>query len=806
MSRNGLAIFTICSNNYMPFAKVLMASVQTHHPEARLFVCLADERVEWDGLYDGPFKIIEAQELDIPEFRRFAFAYDIMEFNTAIKPFMFDHLLVHQDFEQVIYLDPDIMVFSPLESLRAAFADGASLLLTPHLHAPAEGPADPDDLVIMRAGAYNLGFLGASRSDETLRVVRWWMRRLQRQCVNAQNDGLFVDQKFMDLVPGFAPRARIVHDQSLNLAYWNLSQATLAQQGLARPGEGWTVDGRPLGFFHFSGFDPRDPDRLSRHSGNFRAPHDPALTALLSCYGALLFANGYGTVPAALYAYGRFSSGTPIPALVRQMFRQCAPDWAGDPFDGFEAWLHRAAPLGSREKPNLVFTNFQRYLWNRFENQRDRRDPDELSDLQALTEWYVRLARREQHLDWRLIEPVAERLGHVSRLGRTPVPGPTADGVDVSVIGYLRTTSGVGMVCRHTLASLADSGLAVEGVDVELGVVSDRSVDDATPLLRDRARGRVQIFANVNADQLPLVLEHLRPRLASPAYRIGMPAWELEEFPDVWLPAFDEIDEIWAQTRWVQRMLAGRLNKPVIHMPVCLTIEPLPPPPPRDRFGLPEDRFLFYVSFDFLSFIERKNPQAAIAAFRRMRDRITRGPRPGLVIKTMNAAFVPEQREHFLELVDDDPDIIAIDRVLSRTDTLSLLRNCDAVVSLHRCEGLGLVVAEAMALGLPVIATDYAATAELLDGETGYPVDFRLIAVQPGEYPMSAGQRWADADIDHAAWLMQQVMRRPEQAARRAAAAAARLERDHGRRVVRERQLRRLAELSLTGAADRRAA
>ena len=785
----------------MPFARVLMASLRTHHPDARLFVCLADEKVDWDGLYDGTFEIIEARAIDIPDFRRFAFAYDIMEFNTAVKPFMFHHLLVDRDFERVIYLDPDIMVFSPLGPVQAAFADGASLVLTPHLHAPAEGSSEPDDLIIMRAGTFNLGFLGATHVDETLRVIRWWMRRLQRHCLNAQDQGLFVDQKFMDLVPGFAPQAFILHDRELNLAYWNLSQSALAQQG-----DGWTVDGQPLGFFHFSGFDPRKPGRLSKHSSNFRGLHDPALAALLSHYGDLLIAAGHGTVPAALYAYGRFRSGTPIAGLVRQMFRDTAPDWPGDPFDGFEAWLHRAAPTGSRERPNLLFTNFQRFLWNQFGNQRHRLDPDQPADLHALTEWYVRHARREQHLDWRLIEPVAERLGHVPHAGPTTVPAATADGVDVSVIGYLRTTSGVGMVCRHTLASLAGSSLRVEGMDVDLGVVSDRNVDEAMPLLRDHARGRVQIFANVNADQLPLVLEHLRPRLRSPAYRIGMPAWELEDFPDSWLAAFDGIDEIWAQTRWVQRMLAGRLDKPVIYMPVCLTIEPPPPPPPRDRFGLPEDRFLFYVSFDFLSFMERKNPEAAVTAFRRMRGRIAHGPRPGLVVKTMNGSLMPESQSRFLALVGDDPDIIVIDQVLSRADTLSLLRNCNAVVSLHRCEGLGLVVAEAMALGLPVVATDYAATAELLTGETGYPVDHRLITVKPGEYPMAANQRWADADTDHAAWLMQQLLRGRDLAARRAAAAAARLEQRHGRNVVRECQLRRLAELSVVGRPDRQAA
>ena len=111
-----------------------------------------------------------------------------------------------------------------------------------------------------------------------------------------------------------------------------------------------------------------------------------------------------------------------------------------------------------------------------------------------------------------------------------------------------------------------------------------------------------------------------------------------------------------------------------------------------------------------------------------------------------------------------------------------------------------------MALGLPVIATDYSATAELVTAATGYPVDFRLVPVAPGAYPMAERQRWADADTDHAAWLMQRVMRRPDEAAHKVGAAAAHLERHHGRVAVRERQLRRLAELSIQGSPNRRAA
>lgn len=148
-SRCRVALFTICSNNYMPAARVLMDSVARLHPEFQLFIGLADKMVDWDGLYDGPASIIEADTLNIPDFQTFSFQYDIMEFNTAIKPFLMEHLLVDQGFDRVFYFDPDILLLNRLDLLLAHFDEGASLLLTPHLHCPAEGDADPNDITIM---------------------------------------------------------------------------------------------------------------------------------------------------------------------------------------------------------------------------------------------------------------------------------------------------------------------------------------------------------------------------------------------------------------------------------------------------------------------------------------------------------------------------------------------------------------------------------------------------------------------------------------------------------------------------------
>jgi glycosyltransferase involved in cell wall biosynthesis len=287
-----------------------------------------------------------------------------------------------------------------------------------------------------------------------------------------------------------------------------------------------------------------------------------------------------------------------------------------------------------------------------------------------------------------------------------------------------------------------------------------RDDQSCAELLVKTSSAPVQIF-NVNADQLPQVVAHMAPRLRPGAVRINIPFWELSRYPDSWLPGLMETDEIWAPSRFIARALESRLGKKVIYMPVALELTP-PAPMPRARFNLPEGGFLFFFAFDFLSFIERKNPGAAIAAFR---EAFPQRGQAGLVLKCMNGAMAPDKLARFREHLADDPDIFLIDDTLSRNDTLALIASTDAIVSLHRSEGLGLLIGEAMLLGKPVIATDYSASQDLLSEATGYPVKFRLVPVRDGEYPFAEGQIWAEPDISHAATLMRTLCRDPAQAA-----------------------------------------
>ncbi|SDR25162.1 Glycosyltransferase involved in cell wall bisynthesis [Rhizobiales bacterium GAS191] len=786
-----LAVFTICSNNYVPHARLLLDTVQQHLPGADRFLILADERHDF-VVYPEGCEVISGSELDIPDFRNFVFRYDVMELNTAIKPFAFQRLLQDCGYTHCLYFDPDIELFGAIPTVINALADGASFVLTPHLLSPAEQEESPNDITIMQAGIYNLGFVGVSAAPEALKVLAWWARRLRWQCVNDQPNGIFVDQRFMDLVPGFAPGARVLHDPGLNVAYWNLAQ----RRFIPNAPEGPLVDGQPLGFFHYSGFDPRDSGRISKHTELFRDGRMPGpLVDFLAGYAERLIAAGHGKIPAGTYSYGRFASGVPIPTVARRMFRENHAAWAGDPFNSYEAWMHLPAPGAVAGLGSAVPSMIMRYVQSHYSWLQHAFNIADSSGAEGYTRWWVRHGL-DIGLDRRLLEPqaVAAGLRPVSSTATFLAPDPSR--ADATVIGYLRAESGVGEVGRLQLASLSRVVGRAEGLDVQLGVASrrdDRSVE--ANLLRDdqSGTGRLVVFS-INADQLPHVVETTRARLPRHAYRACIPFWELSRFPTPYLEALHHVDEIWAPTRFIQAGLAASINLPVVHIPVALSFPTLTSP--RHIAPIPPGRPYVLFAFDFLSFAERKNPLAAVRAFRAAFGNLPAADRPALIIKSQNSAHLGGNQA-LRDAIAEDEDVVLFDCTLNRLDTLTLVAGAACVLSLHRGEGLGLLVAEAMAYGVPVVATDYGGSTDLLTPETGFPVDCRLIPVPKDAYPFWEGQVWADADVDHAAWSLHEVFERPDEAARRVDNARQWLEASHGAAAVAARQAARLEAIGL---------
>lgn len=386
-----LAIFSIASANYLPYVRVLMESVAHFHPDARRILCLADKRVA--GAPPENFEIVQADQLGIEHFADFAFRYDIMEFNTAVKPFMLQWLARSTDCDAFIYIDPDIRLYAVLDDVTAALSAGASVVLTPHITQPLTDAEAPGDLSMLQAGVFNLGFIAVARTPDAARFVEWWSRKLQTECVSDLPSGLFVDQKWCDLAPCLVDRLFVLRDPGYNVAYWNL-----LYRRPERTASGWTINGRPLRFFHFSGVDASKPEALSKHQARFGSAESAGVADLVAEYCQLLKAAGWGSSSSAAYAYGKHADGTPLHAVLRQLYRRMhvAPR-VGDPF--IEP-LHGWANIVSIHRPPIVVTALMALV---YELRSDlqvafpaiQSNPDSLA---RFVDWFETAAPREYQL------------------------------------------------------------------------------------------------------------------------------------------------------------------------------------------------------------------------------------------------------------------------------------------------------------------------------------------------------------------------------------------------------------------------
>jgi glycosyltransferase involved in cell wall biosynthesis len=248
----------------------------------------------------------------------------------------------------------------------------------------------------------------------------------------------------------------------------------------------------------------------------------------------------------------------------------------------------------------------------------------------------------------------------------------------------------------------------------------------------------------------------MRSDASAPRYNIGFWFWELEQIPREWAYAIESVDEIWVATEFIRATMQSVTSKPVIKIPTPIEVN-LARPYTRAEFGLPEDRFLFLFSFDFNSFIMRKNPEGAIAAFKSAFADARKDV--GLVIKSINGANRPDKLRALQELIGGDERIIVTDGFLSRDQVFGLESVVDSYVSLHRAEGLGLGMAESMYLGKPVIGTAYSGNLEYMNADNSCLVDYRLVPIRKGEYIYDDERfRWAEPDVEQASYWMARLV------------------------------------------------
>ncbi len=310
-------ICTIIAKNYLSLARTLCESFIEYHPEGKCFVLIIDDIEGYVHPDREPFEIVTIDKIAIPELGEFCFKYNITELSTATKPYLMKYLLDTKGMESLLYLDPDILVTKSLDDLFSSLKT-SDILLTPHLDKdyPDDGKL-PDDSVIMQSGIFNLGFIGVRNCSSCSEFLLWWGKKLYDKCLIDRMAGFFVDQKFMDYAFVLFQNIQIVKHPGYNVAYWNIHSRTIEECE-----NGWTCNGGPLFFYHFSNYRAEKPDDLSGFQNRYTLSAFPALAKLFATYRALLEVNGYTTTKDFPYSYARFNTGMPVHSIVRSFYRR----------------------------------------------------------------------------------------------------------------------------------------------------------------------------------------------------------------------------------------------------------------------------------------------------------------------------------------------------------------------------------------------------------------------------------------------------------------------------------------------------
>lgn len=830
---------TIVAQNYLPAARVLATSFLEHHPSSSFTVLLLDATAE-ERPSEG-FEVLSPYEIGIPrdEVRRMAMIYDVKEFATAVKPWLLETLLVRGSGDAVVYFDPDIEIFASLDDV-AELARTHSIVLTPHITTPL--PPDgllPDDLMILQAGTYNLGFIAVAPGAE--RFLDWWSARLARDCRVAIDRGQFVDQRWVDFVPVLFEHT-VLRDPTCNVAYWNLHERSVADTG-----RGYEVEGRPLRFFHFSGFDPKKPELLSAHLGpwsRIRLSEHPELVRLCREYADRMIANGFAGQGGRPYRFDSTAGGVRIDSRARRMYRRAleevqesARSEPPDPFDtetarAFVDWLNEPTGPGG----------LSRYLYALYG---DRPDVQAACPLvgsvhrERFLQWVATVGRHEERIPAELLPPGAMRRSALlessvararvrleSRLGaaahRYPILARTAPvyrgllrtasllrggavssslgrreelGLDIAAVpepginavGYLTAELGVGELARRLIEGIETAGIPYSTLTYS------NTLSRQEHRFEERDAKRAPYDTNllvVNADQMAVFASAAGPEFFSSRYTIGVWSWELEVFPDVFHDAFELVDEVWVPTDFMRDAIAAATAKPVQTVPVPLEAVPSEPLE-RATLGLPEE-FLFFFTFDFLSVAQRKNPLGVIESFKRAFEA---GEGAALVVKSINGERDFAMLEGLRIAAANHPDITVMDGYLAQEVKDGLMASCDCYVSLHRSEGLGFTLAEAMSYGKPVIATGYSGNLAFMDDENSYLVPYTLTGVPPGCDPYPQEARWAEPDLERAAALMRHVFEHRDEARERGDRARHDIATRYSRKRTAEFVMRRLDEI-----------
>lgn len=332
--------------------------------------------------------------------------------------------------------------------------------------------------------------------------------------------------------------------------------------------------------------------------------------------------------------------------------------------------------------------------------------------------------------------------------------------IGINVSGYILKDFGLGVAVRANIKSIEAASISYVVNDVLFEIPKEiKAGQHQTKNLTAENPYPVNLI-QINFDNLSRFFSEKGNSYFEDKYNIGFWAWELETLPDEATMFFDFLDEIWVPSNFCAEVIAKYSPVPVIK--IMHAIVTTPGEFSRSEYGIPEDKFMYLTMFDYYSRVERKNPMAVIEAFE-----LAFGSKTSdavLVIKSSPGSKFPSEKNQILDRIKANKNIILIEEILETEKLYGLINSCDCFVSLHRSEGFGLTMAEAMSFGKPLIATDYSGNKDFMDVNNSFAVKYKFVPVGDKYFVNCPGNLWAEADVQHAAELMKFVFENPASA------------------------------------------
>jgi glycosyltransferase involved in cell wall biosynthesis len=742
-----IEVCAVARGSEVASARVLAASLHRQHPDWRLTVLVLPGLRPPLQPGEEPFQVLFPVALGRPDLEPRLTTDPPEALAALMRPLLAKHVLA-EGAERVLVLPPDAELRGPLDELVAQL-DAHEVVLTPRLvgHLPEDGRR-PDAQDLLEAGELDDSIV-ALRGELGRRVVAWWAEHAERRHASP-----------LDAAPRVFDGLGTLTDAGYAVSHWNLHERPLGGPPL-------TAGGRPLRLIRFEGFRADRPWWLSEHATRTLVLDDPLLAELCGTRAQALRDAGWEHESELARQRDVLAHGLVLDARLRRLYAEAidADEDFGDlesptGTDAFASWLTAPAPQGASAGVN----RYAHDVWRERADVRSAYPDLDGEDGEGFVGWLWVHGRPELRLQEPLLPPPPAWV-------EVAAHEPPA----VLVAGYLRGNLGLGEAGRGYVTALQAAGVPVATRSVSTDPPVDRlprgarqrpderPFDDLA-LPEDRSADAVLLC--VNADQVPELTADLGDDARS-RYRIGHWAWETDFIPPRWDTAFDLVDEIWVNSTWVAEHIARAGDVPVVVVPT-----PIVAPDPQGAqvpFELPGG-YLFLFVFDFFSTQQRKNPLGLMEAFKRA---FAPGEGPSLLLKTINAEFRPQEHERLRYAIGDREDIRLVDVALEPAELAALFVRADCYASLHRAEGYGITLAEAMSLGKPVVATAFSGNLDFMTPRNSYLVDWEPTAVGPDAEHYPEEGTWAEPSVAHAAELLRSVWEDRDEAAGRGARAAA---------------------------------